>query len=187
MFVKLTLQVFILHTFADLLISKADVISDFVNSSQHETDEWNIFIALFLLQVKSLTFTTFVINLAMEGLCDKYGDQVTYPFQKTWQLKIIVCICKTLYIKGRFLWRVVESSLKLFCEIDPRLIWIGKTGRFSRIRSTWVLCSDITFNNVQVKQLIRWRRGQLEWKVIFNFGTQESPFMNPLVSQNAHF
>ena len=40
-----------------------------------------------LNQVKSLTFTTFVINLAMEGLCDKYGDQVNLDRQNWTILK----------------------------------------------------------------------------------------------------
>jgi hypothetical protein len=38
-------------------------------------------------QENSLTFTTFVVNLAMEGLCDKYGDQVNLDRQNWTILK----------------------------------------------------------------------------------------------------
>ena len=31
--------------------------------------------------VNSITFTTFVINVAMEGLCEKYGDEVNLDRQ----------------------------------------------------------------------------------------------------------
>jgi hypothetical protein len=42
------------------------------------------------LKVNSLTFTTFVINLAMEGLCDKYGDQVIQQLNQTEELKTLL-------------------------------------------------------------------------------------------------
>jgi hypothetical protein len=47
------------------------------------------FIKLFF-KVNSLTFTTFVINLAMEGLCDKYGDQVIQQLNQTEELKTLL-------------------------------------------------------------------------------------------------
>jgi hypothetical protein len=47
------------------------------------------FIKLFF-KVNSLTFTTFVINLAMEGLCDKYGDQVIQQLNQAEELKTLL-------------------------------------------------------------------------------------------------
>ena len=67
--------------------------------------------------LNSIAFTTFVVNVAMEGLCEKYGDEVNldrqnwiilknkkylgalqrHHIQQVCQLSVCICPCQKIF------------------------------------------------------------------------------------------
>lgn len=95
--------------------------------------------------VKSLTFTTFVVNLAMEGLCDKYGDVVNLDRQN-WTIlknKKYLGTLQTHHIQQR---PGLTKIQEIKSELEPLIQEIGSKVEDARKRPEFTLTKE-TRNN----------------------------------------